>query len=950
MRKKFVKVMFFGALALSTVTYVGCKDYDDDIDNLQTQIDANKADIAKLQSFVNEGKWVKTVEPITSGFKITFNDGKSYEIVNGTKGDKGETGETGATGATGAQGTAGSKVTIDEKTGEWLIDNEPTGWFAKVQDGRSPYIANGTNGDKGYWYFWDSAADKFVKGDKAQGDAGQSIPGQNGKSPYIDQTTGQWVYYNEAGEKVFGPVAAGTKGDDAVSPFIGEDGYWYYWDVKQTAEDGTPGKLVKGAFAQTSVYVVKSKDRPAYDLHINVQNEDGTFTAKTLALPSAEAIATMDIVSIEGGKIAQNMDKAIELYYGVIDKEIKFNGNTYGAKDKKTTLVGSNYNTLFAIINPTNVDFSEYPVTLINSHGEEVFKVSQEKYMSTTPLTTRATDKVNVGVYALKVSLNAASVTEDLNDKTYAYALKTKDAFGNEIISKYDAKIVAKKQAEDFIEKNPTVDYTKPAVLDELFADGVNKVVDHFYTIGENELKAIGATYDKNTKTISAPTKQGTINIKVSYLKTDGTIVEKRNIGKVTFTYSTGTDINVAEAVKWKLTKDAKADMSQNKASITITSANNPALFALLDKDFGSGKKAPLDLASIKFAQDIKDITYEDGSIKLAENQPEKVVKDKVTSYKITFNFDPTNICATTHNVVLNVKNPLTVSGSGLNDEVLKKVNVQVVVEDPGIFAFEPLDAYFVKGTNNAVAYGTPKNGVVEQDIYALFAKISADDQKLITFSEERKNFGTTEKPDLAKEWLAGGATSTLQVPLQNSSKKDEGVYSTRELTISYQPFNNKKLATISKKFNLTVKSEIKEGAHPDIDAKKGKELSIKATEFDIQPFEFDVKDVRGKAISVATYAYTYKDDKGEEQKEEFTKDTRVTSATLELSENIAKYAEIGNSNKADVNGALTVKLKAGTVSIANSITGFAVLKITDTWGAVTEVKCPITLKADNAK
>ena len=42
MKRKFVKVMFFGALALSTVTYVGCKDYDDDIDNLQTQIDAVK--------------------------------------------------------------------------------------------------------------------------------------------------------------------------------------------------------------------------------------------------------------------------------------------------------------------------------------------------------------------------------------------------------------------------------------------------------------------------------------------------------------------------------------------------------------------------------------------------------------------------------------------------------------------------------------------------------------------------------------------------------------------------------------------------------------------------------------------------------------------------------------------------------------------------------------------
>ncbi|MCD7789143.1 MAG: hypothetical protein LUH55_01005, partial [Bacteroides thetaiotaomicron] len=56
---KFVKVMFFGALALSTVTYVGCKDYDDDIDNLQTQIDANKASIADLQAKVNAGEWVK---------------------------------------------------------------------------------------------------------------------------------------------------------------------------------------------------------------------------------------------------------------------------------------------------------------------------------------------------------------------------------------------------------------------------------------------------------------------------------------------------------------------------------------------------------------------------------------------------------------------------------------------------------------------------------------------------------------------------------------------------------------------------------------------------------------------------------------------------------------------------------------------------------------------------
>ena len=53
MKRKFVRVMFFGALALSTVTYVGCKDYDDDIDHLQQQIDAVKVSLDELQAKVN---------------------------------------------------------------------------------------------------------------------------------------------------------------------------------------------------------------------------------------------------------------------------------------------------------------------------------------------------------------------------------------------------------------------------------------------------------------------------------------------------------------------------------------------------------------------------------------------------------------------------------------------------------------------------------------------------------------------------------------------------------------------------------------------------------------------------------------------------------------------------------------------------------------------------------
>lgn len=40
MNKKFLNAILFGALAFSTVTFTGCKDYDDDIDSLNGRVDA----------------------------------------------------------------------------------------------------------------------------------------------------------------------------------------------------------------------------------------------------------------------------------------------------------------------------------------------------------------------------------------------------------------------------------------------------------------------------------------------------------------------------------------------------------------------------------------------------------------------------------------------------------------------------------------------------------------------------------------------------------------------------------------------------------------------------------------------------------------------------------------------------------------------------------------------
>ena len=92
MNKKFLSAILFGALMVtSTGTFVSCKDYDDDIENLQTQIDKNTSAIAELQKLVGQGQWDASISSIEIGFTVTMSDGSSHHI-------KGCTGKDGADG------------------------------------------------------------------------------------------------------------------------------------------------------------------------------------------------------------------------------------------------------------------------------------------------------------------------------------------------------------------------------------------------------------------------------------------------------------------------------------------------------------------------------------------------------------------------------------------------------------------------------------------------------------------------------------------------------------------------------------------------------------------------------------------------------------------------------------------------------------------------------------
>ena len=159
MRKKYLSALLFGALLFASAgTFTSCKDYDDDINNLQSQITSNKDAIAALQKLVGEGKWVSSISPIENGFTITMSDGSTQNI----------------TGINGEDGKPGTVISLDPTTYNWIIDGVNTGICAK-----------GEKGDKG---------DQGEQGE--QGAAGaQGEPGQNAPSPQIDPETGNWIVY-----------------------------------------------------------------------------------------------------------------------------------------------------------------------------------------------------------------------------------------------------------------------------------------------------------------------------------------------------------------------------------------------------------------------------------------------------------------------------------------------------------------------------------------------------------------------------------------------------------------------------------------------------------------------------------------------------------------------------------------------------------------------------------
>ena len=866
MKRKFVKVMFFGALALSTVTYEGCKDYDDDIDNLQTQIDANKASIAELQNFVKEGKWVTNVEQITDGFKITFNDNKSYSITSG-------------------KDATPTTIKIDPVTKNWIVNDNDLGICAEGKKG-----ADGKPGAAG--------------------------------SP-------------------------GGKGEDGYAPQISENGFWMVWDAETKKPVETKIK------AATDIYVAADASNPLVWI-LNIFNKE-TKEWETVSMPKSARITSMSVLGIKGdGSVDVGSTEAeTTLYYSIAGKDIVFNGNkTF--KKKGDLLVARGGSKIHALINPVNLkaaDIQAYEIGLTDSKGNTNFAVANIADNFSIDALTRAADPekeptANKGVYDLTLKF-VDGLTKDeltaLESAETAYALTTKDAWGNEIISQYGVKIKASSQ------NIPDVNFTAPEPmpyqttynLDELFGSELDKVVAYYYEVTDEEAKKADAKFDKEKNTILA-NKEGQVKVKIHCLLVDGSTQDPEV--ELTFTYvSKKAEI---KDMTWVV------DASNKTATSEIVGPS-------VDEIKGQIKLSDPIVATIAYTDDKAMIngkvvqSYMDGSIQLKlvgldkDGKPVSGTSEadiaKITKFVIQATFDEENVAAVSHTATVKFKNKD--SQAGLGNDFLYETTFKITVDQQNdkLFTFKRATAYF--DGDNAKAYGTvPTTAVLAAtadtkigfDLYTLYKEgsISADKQNTITFTEEKPSRVVSGKKQFAPAWL----DETLPQPTKNSKIKvfpyvskpatDEnwgGAYTGRYITVSYAPFGNSRLKAITDRFNLTILSEIFEGTF-----EYTKEVDKKIIGTEANPFI-----IEGNTVEISAKDFKRIDARGNSY--EFS-DNRIESVSVVLADDDATtYLAKNDGNLTDDPKKVVISKKEGAV-ILTPPTCKVNVNILDKWGRTKSV------------
>ena len=158
MNKKFLSAILFGALMVtSTGTFVSCKDYDDDIENLQGQISANASAIAELKALIGDGNYVTSVTVSGQNLVVNTKNGSTTVALPECEDEVGSLAEVKdnelyidgkATGIKVAEAEKEFQVPVKIVEGEWAVLQED-GTYLSTNIPASGVTA--VKNDKGQW-------------------------------------------------------------------------------------------------------------------------------------------------------------------------------------------------------------------------------------------------------------------------------------------------------------------------------------------------------------------------------------------------------------------------------------------------------------------------------------------------------------------------------------------------------------------------------------------------------------------------------------------------------------------------------------------------------------------------------------------------------------------------------------------------------------------------------
>ena len=903
MIKKSFRLMLLAAFALSSVMFVACNKYDDDIQRIDDQLASLEQTVQTLKAAVDGGAVISSVSNTAEGVKFTLSNGQSYTVNHGTDG------------ANGADGKD-AVVTIGEN-GNWFINGEDTGKTAKGQ-------------------------------------------GEPGKSPRINEA-GNWEIWNaetEAWEDT-NVSAAGAQ------TYVVDCGSYYELNVMQQVDGANAGfttiKLSKTT-PITSIEVVSPVGKPVVLNYGKALSSKLTFNGVTYAKNSHLIPAGSGLVAL-----MNPVDTDASVYeFALMDSHgnkpyvitgVSKNTSTYPMS--KAANLGY-WNMSVALADGLEfADYAGYDYAAERSSYIYALATNTANGLVASKYTIEVEENKVSEITDIKLNNLKRSVTKSINlvnafSDEYDYYNTQGVVENNTAVAKVDGesvsdlkdylidcyfKIADQTIAETYglkldgnvlTAEKPTTGATVKIKAYYLLADGTEVDAADNDAADEFEVEFTYATPGADALTVewTVKSKTRTDDGVSSGIRTDAqhVFLPLESI-QAALKGATDTDLPTVEAGSWTATSGYHMDNYT---------------YVVNDTYYGYGGAD----ANHKFAghENSWIATVDESVLYYMSTSNSRFYKatDKTiqTPLYVKFTFDYEEAFPGEYLINLYFKKGNNTSG---NDDL--KVPVKVVIKSPAetdVNPFQRLGAYF--SGDDAVAYGTADGSYAYYNLFSLYADMDGEEAN-VSFKETKHQISGHS----CASWLVDATSGDIKVGAYNYDVNNrDNVYATREIKAKYVVFGNEHIPYINDTFNLTIKSAIAEGTFSTT-ASKTIETS-NPVYFSVN--DFTTVDVAGDKFYLGK-TYVYDAEAGAYTNTAVTgtgKDSRIKAIKIYAADdNAENYLTIGEEFAAKGTAAadaFSVARKSTVTRLTQDTPCKVTVRITDNWGRRSEATVTVTLKA----